>query len=457
MKPSRDIEKRIRGIYNHRFQVKTSENLDRKVLTNSLNALDELQMKNSAQTQPNIWRIIMKNRTTKFAAALVTVLLIGSFAYFFLIKGPDIAGVAWAQVAQQVEQARTIIFRMKMETAGLNMTEQGTMAPDSSKVKTREMEATIMTSAEYGTKMEMFSRGKLQQQMYILPREGIMLTVIPEARKYMRIELTNKLLAETKKNTKDPRDMVREFMQSEYTELGQDTIDGIAVEGIEVTDPRIFGGMFEKVVARLWVDLESGWPVLIDMDGDMAEGSVKMHMMMYDFQWSIDIDPGELEPIIPEDYTAMPPVKMPGMDIDSALQGLRKFVELTGHFPRKLNHMSIMKELSENVKFDKDKIMQEEGVTEEEMKNPDYQPSDAMMKRITDIMNDIMPVQAVGMFYMKLVQEEKDPVYYGETVSPDDVDAVLLRWRVGDNEYQVIFGDLTTETVSADRLAELEK
>ena len=66
-------------------------------------------------------------------------------------------------------------------------------------------------------------------------------------------------------------------------------------------------------------------------------------------------------------------------------------------------------------------------------------------------------MQAPATFYMQLVQEDQDPAYYGDKVTAEDADAVLLRWKVSDTEYQVIFGDLTTENVTAEQLAELEK
>ena len=65
--------------------------------------------------------------------------------------------------------------------------------------------------------------------------------------------------------------------------------------------------------------------------------------------------------------------------------------------------------------------------------------------------------QSLGIFYMTLIEEKKEPVYYGGTVGPDDVDAVLLRWKISDNEYRIIFGDLTIENVTTERLAELEE
>ncbi|MHC4483271.1 MAG: hypothetical protein ACYSW4_06950, partial [Planctomycetota bacterium] len=75
----------------------------------------------------------------------------------------------------------------------------------------------------------------------------------------------------------------------------------------------------------------------------------------------------------------------------------------------------------------------------------------------TKMREGIMPIQSIGLFYMTLVQDKKEPVYYGETVGPDDVEAVLMRWKISDTEYRVIFGDLSAMDVSAEKLAELEK
>jgi hypothetical protein len=58
---------------------------------------------------------------------------------------------------------------------------------------------------------------------------------------------------------------------------------------------------------------------------------------------------------------------------------------------------------------------------------------------------------------MMLVQDKKEPAYYGESVTPADTDKVLLRWKTLDNGYRVIFGDLHADTVTPEKLAELEK
>ena len=68
----------------------------------------------------------------------------------------------------------------------------------------------------------------------------------------------------------------------------------------------------------------------------------------------------------------------------------------------------------------------------------------------------MLPVQSLVGFYATLVQDGKEPVYYGQTVGPADIDKVLMRWKTGEDEYRVIYGDLSAETVGGDILAELE-
>ena len=46
---------------------------------------------------------------------------------------------------------------------------------------------------------------------------------------------------------------------------------------------------------------------------------------------------------------------------------------------------------------------------------------------------------------------------YGKFVKPKDAALVLMRWKVSDNKYRVIFGDRHAETVTAEVLKELEK
>ena len=62
-----------------------------------------------------------------------------------------------------------------------------------------------------------------------------------------------------------------------------------------------------------------------------------------------------------------------------------------------------------------------------------------------------------GAQYFETLQADgKDPVYNGPAVTAADADKILIRWKLDDNRYRVIFGDLKLEDVSAARLQELE-
>ena len=88
-----------------------------------------------------------------------------------------------------------------------------------------------------------------------------------------------------------------------------------------------------------------------------------------------------------------------------------------------------------------------EGLSQEEQKQ---KTMDFTMELTTSI-------TGLSTFNSLLIQGKKEPVYHGDIVTPQDFDKVLMRWKLSDNEYRVIFGGLHTETVTSDVLAELEQ
>jgi hypothetical protein len=134
MKPAKNIEKHIKNIYVESLPATTSAELDERVLGNVMEALEESKKKNSAAIGPNIWRIIMRSRTTKFATAAVIIIAV-------LISIHQFGGssVAWASVVKNVEQAKTVSFRLKTSMTGM---------PDS--------EIMVYDSSEYGSRMDVY-------------------------------------------------------------------------------------------------------------------------------------------------------------------------------------------------------------------------------------------------------------------------------------------------------------
>lgn len=400
----------------------------------------------SKSGQPILWEHIMKSRIIKLAAAAVIVIAVLAGLPFFSGNG---SGVALADVLERIEQAQAFMYRMKMTTTGAMMS--GMPAG-----KKMEMESTIIISNEYGMKMEMTmtdpntGQKEMTQQLYILPDKKMMISLMPEQKKYVRMEFDDDFLAMMKRQNNDPREMTKQIIGCEYTELGRSVIDGIEVEGFRTTDPAFYGGAMENLELTLWVDVEKWLPVRTEMDFKMNE-QMQMHCVIYDYQWDIQVDASEFEPIIPEDFTAFTTegMKMPGMSEEAAIEGLKFFAEIIGKYPRKPNLMNLIQEFS--VLKDSENLTDAGMKLQEEMNR---MQKDERMKKAMEMMQK---VQSLGMFYMMLVQDKKEPAYYGDTVTVQDVEKVLLRWKISDDQYRVIFGDLSALDVSTEELAELEK
>jgi len=65
-------------------------------------------------------------------------------------------------------------------------------------------------------------------------------------------------------------------------------------------------------------------------------------------------------------------------------------------------------------------------------------------------------VLAVKSRYEYLAQKGEDVTYYGDSIDPQDSNAVLMQWKLSDGNYRVIFGDLSEKTVGAEELIKLQ-
>ena len=84
-------------------EVTVNSKVDDRIVSDALTAFNESEKTKSLSAEPNIWRLIMKNRITKLAAAAVIIIAI--LLGLKLIGGPDMANVAWADIVKRVEQS----------------------------------------------------------------------------------------------------------------------------------------------------------------------------------------------------------------------------------------------------------------------------------------------------------------------------------------------------------------
>ena len=125
------------------------------------------------------------------------------------------------------------------------------------------------------------------------------------------------------------------------------------------------------------------------------------------------------------------------------IQGLTVFLELSdGRYPSKLDGKTTLTEAEAlwRAKYG--------GIS------PDKTTDKEKKKEAEETIYDIFFASA---FYDKLIRENKDVAYYGDKITVQDSDKELMRWKISEDEYRVIYGDLTVETISTEQLAELEE
>ncbi len=465
-------------------------------------------------------------RSAGVKIAVGTMVVLAAVAGIFFWTGAR-SGVALAEVLAKMEQIQAFTYKATMHVTG-----SAPEVPSGGK----DMEMSMLVANEYGMKMEMSSTdpnsGRAHTvQTYWLPHQRMAMTVMPEMKMYMRMELDDSMFEAMRKENNDPRVMVRQILDGKYEELGKSVIDGVEVEGFRTTDPAYTRSGLGDGNVTVWAGIKSGLPVRVDikMKEQMWMGmGTEMEGTMHDFQWDVPVSAAEFTPTIPADFTPGPGdgVKMPALTEETALRGLKLCHELTGKYPDDLNLMTLAQVATEGFKSERTATPRQEppqppdltpsleksrfrmppqhpGRTApreevekwlEEMKKwrEDEEKALAEDKKRMDELNQwrkdvekwrenqkelpktreellatinddikkmadkMMPVQMLGVFYMHLVGENKEPAYYGKAVKPGDIAQVLMRWKVGANEYRVIFADLHAETVKADTLAKLE-
>jgi hypothetical protein len=427
MRPTEDIEKLVKKLrINPRAEMHT------KTLNDILKAQEKSKSDASAAHSPGIGRIVMRSPITKLAAAAIIIIAVVTGIYLLTDKTPSVTCCAWAQIADRVAQFKTCVCRVHIRQSGANLGQ-----------KEQQIESKMYISSDYGYKMETTLDGNTVQQMYMNIGENMMVLVVPPEKKYMRIVLTDETLAQTKKQMQDPRDMLTNFMSGQFKEIGTKVINNVEVKGIEVNNPPAVIGIYSNFIGRLWVDVATEYPVSIEVEGEMGTGAnkMKMFMVMDGFEWGMALEPAMFKPQIPADYTMLAEMKMPGQDEISAIDGFKFFAEITdGKYPSQMNMMSAIQEAIP-------------GLRKQLNLAPGAQPSEGMQQ---ELINKAIRLQSSYIFFIKLVKEGNEPAYYGDKVTAEFGDAVLMRWKVSDNQYRVIFGDLTVDTVTAEELAELE-
>jgi hypothetical protein len=443
-------EEKIRELIR-KSDMSTGSDADKRILDDDAEYLNRLKQQRAARTWPSIWRTIMKSKKIRFAAAAVimSVCVIG----LSLWRSTG-SGIVLADVLARVEQVKS--FRCEGSFA-MN----GQIAPG--KPYQFETRFTFLLSQEYGYKVNVETPDPNGGWMpcaenYASDEKKTFVQIAHMEKKYVREELGHAgTQANQEENWSDPGELLKAIMACKYENLGRSTIDGIDVEGFRTTDPNcrspISGSRFSdpQVDVKVWVDVKTRLPVRFEeftSSLDQRGNTISQRHVAHDFEWDVPVTAAEFEPPpVPDGYAVLDVPRV--NDEETAIQGLTRCVELFGNYVETISDDAgaigaIFLALEKSETPTAPRLKEEvKGLTEDEK-----------LDRVSEAGK---PVLRLIWFYVGLVQEKKDPAYYGKTVTPKDADKILVRWKLSDNEYRVIFGDLRTETVSPEKLAELEK
>jgi hypothetical protein len=399
--------------------------------------------------------MIMKSPWTKLAVA--AAVLIACAVGLSLWRGTG-SGIVLADVLARIEQVKA--FRCKGMSKSTSETPTG-------EPFLWELRTEILESKEYGIQLSHWQLDPngvrtSRTETYFDVAEKIVTTVDHAAKRYIRAELDDFMAQQIKKEYgrySDPAGFLREIIACKYESIGRSTIDGADVEAFLATDPNYSrhwppGLTDPQTDVKVWIDVKTRLPVRYESvtNGLDARGAkVSFHFALYDFQWDIPVDVSEVEPPgVPDGYAVLVE-KSPGVVNEQvAIESFKQYADLLGKYPENLDLNGPPPSMALQFELDKS-----DSAAATQLK--EQLKALAGLERANRLADAALPTWRSCTFYMNLTNGRKDPAYYGKTVTPKDANKVLLRWKVSDTEYRIIFGDLHAETVSPERLAEMEK
>lgn len=432
MKPPEDINK-----YFQKATLSTNPDRHEAVFEKILSTHEQVNKQKPESNRICLGRFIMKNPISKIAAAAALIIM----CMTGLIMFNKTSSIAIGDVLKKIEQINSYMCQIISAERAINVDKN---------LPAREVQCSILESKEYGTKIMMNIKmlkgediNNVKSEVYILPKKNIYINIIHTQKLYNKREITDKLLEES---YFDFMKIFKKVDESKIKSLGKSTLDGIEVEEFQFNDPDFMAGELDlgKIDVKLWVDIRTQLPIIMEMES-LTE---TQHIVatIRDFQWNVPVSAVDFEPMIPPDYRSISDIiseindlraSLPGYNEEIAIQGLKLFADVSGQYPSKLDSVIIINEFGKfrrQNNFDANRI--------QELSNG---------HKVTELITEIR------FFFKRLEREKKDPAYYGGIVTPADANQVLLRWKVSDKNYRVIFGDLKAETVTSETLAVLEK
>jgi len=383
-----------------------------------------------------VWRTIMKGRTSKLAAAAVIILA----AFLALNLFDKTSGIVWADVVKRLEEIKSGTYRITADITGMPLTPEDYVTHIIQDVTLSYEQNAVRIDASVQA-----PNGTRKSRIYLLFEDRVLTSLMLDQKKYIEVTIGEERMKKMSEENGDPATILKAMLERDYIELGRQIIDGVWAWGIEVADPKlgttmgslISGGVFDEMTVQLWVDEKNEFPIRLIATGSTKDGKTSMKTIYDNFQWNTEIDPALLKPEIPDDFELLVQGQWEtGQEAEEIIDVLRLFVEFAdGKYPPTLKTMTVANAIAPALR--------------KKFPRGSREPSKELIARL-------IKIDRVGMMYTTLEKDGKDPAYYGDKVTADHPEAVLFRWKIDNDTYRVIFGDLSTRDVTREELAELE-
>ena len=316
MKSAENIEKLIKNLD---LDIDINTETDRAILGELSEAHEKSKKMKSALVEPNIRRTIMKSPITKLAVAAVVIVVVILGLVEFIDTGST-SGVVWAEVAQKVESSRGVIYRTRK--IGI-----GDPNDDWPKAHMMHYKSPLHSRTDW-------CRGEqIRRTMNFDLSTKTQVWLAHDVKVYDKKSMTEETVQSVQRDQKSgwlrPEDITSKILSFENWKVGTKTIDGVLCEGLETNDPAVCGAPPTKTFAgRLWVSVETGYPVLIELEATAGEdGSVRMKGFVDQFEWDVEFSPSDREISIPPGFHPLHPLEEGEMKILSE-QGKKELLKV---------------------------------------------------------------------------------------------------------------------------------
>ena len=375
-------------------EVTANSKVNNRIIGDALMAFDKCEKIQSASSEQNIWRIIMKSRITKLAST--TVIIAGVFVGLYLFAGPiGVTSVSWADVLKNIEKARTVTYIFEIEKGDVK---------EVFKMRIKEPYLCRSDVIESPYKYKAAIRdAKNNKRMTLYPNTKMAVTNDDEGYPGYEFHAYEGLK--------------RDFRDGTEKNLGRIKLNGRDTVCFEISK--------ENRKMTVWADPDTALPIQIEEISD--DNGNRTRVLRSDIVFDVELDDQLFEP--PADYCLL----------DLKTQKLQTPFELT--------EKHLIEGLAVYPKYLDGKFCTRYGggrpLTEEVRKK-----CKAEVKKFEGWSDEEAHKSTLGCAFIEQLPEGSDYQYVGEDVKLGDANTPVCWWKPpGSKTYRVVYGDLSIRDV----------